>query len=67
MFNVPQLVIFEAPKGYENHYPWRNGDHMLFMGEITNMPGHCVIVNKEGKTFWGYHTDNFREPREDEL
>ena len=48
-------------------YPWKVGDALLFIGEITNMPGHCVVVDKQGKTYWGYHDDNFRKPTEDEL
>lgn len=63
-----QIVIFDdPPKGYEDQYPFKTGQHFLFLGEIVQMPGHCIIVDKQGKVFWGYHTDNFREPTEDEI
>lgn len=53
------IVIFNPPKGYENHFPWKSGDSLLFLGEISNMPGHCVIADKSGKVYYGYHTENF--------
>ena len=67
-FKAPQVVIFgDPPKGYETQYPWKAGVSLLFLGEITNMPGHCAVVDREGKVYWGYHTDNFRQPTEDEI
>lgn len=48
-------------------YPFKEGDHMLFLGEIPNMKGHCAIVTRDGRVLWGYHTDDFRNPTEDEL
>ena len=39
----------------------------VFMGEIVNMRGHCVVVShRTGKVISGYHTDNFIELTEDE-
>jgi len=29
------------------------------MGEIQNMPGHCVVRRSNGDILDGYHTDNF--------
>jgi hypothetical protein len=48
-------------------YPFRNGEHVLIFGEIAMMPGHCVFVTKEGKVFFGYHTDNFTPLTEEEV
>lgn len=42
------------------------GKHVLFLGEISDMPGHCAVANGAGKVLWGYHTDNFRALTEDE-
>lgn len=40
----------------------------IFLGEIPNMYGHCVICSYQtGKIYCGYHTDNFIEIEEDEL
>lgn len=47
----------ELPKGQK--YPFKNGDTVLMLGEIKHMPGHCVVVTKDGKTHFGYHTENF--------
>ena len=45
----------------------RKGDVVLFMGEIEEMPGHCVVARQNGSVLWGYHTDNFRALREHEI
>jgi hypothetical protein len=40
----------------------------VFLGEIPNMQGHCVVAgHKSGKIFSGYHTNNFIELTEDEV
>ncbi len=36
------------------------GEMVLFMGEIPNMPGHCVFADPKGKVHWGYHPDNVK-------
>lgn len=41
-------------------YPWVLGEQLLFLGEITNNPGHGAYV-LNGKIIHGYHTDNFFE------
>ena len=66
-FKQNQIVIFDDPPGKPSNYPWKIGEHLLYLGEIEQMPGHCIIVNKAGRVFWGWHTDNFRNPTEDEL
>lgn len=42
----------------------------VFVGEIPNMPGHCVASpstgDAHGMLIFGYHTDNFIELSEDE-
>jgi hypothetical protein len=39
----------------------------IYFGEIPNMPGHCVIMNRNSKFTIGMHTENFRELTEDEI
>jgi ribosomal protein S27AE len=66
----PRVMIVDLPEGYKDHpgYPWKDGDAVLFLGEILNMPGgHCAVVSKDGTVNWAFHTDNFREPTEDEI
>ena len=69
-FKKNQLVVvdkFDLPTGIANPYPYYEGECLLFLGEIVQMPSHCIVVNRAGKVLWGYHTDNFREPTEDEI
>ena len=71
--NLPKfkLVRFVNPlqpnDPYYNSYPFNQKEHLLFLGEIDQMPGHCIVANKEWKTFWGYHTSNFVELTDEEV
>jgi len=56
-------IVEGIPEGIG--YPFKNGDHVLFLGEIKNMPDHYVIVDVDGKIHWGYH-DYFRILSEEE-
>jgi len=48
-------------------YPFRKDGLYVFLGEIPNMTGHCVVVDhKTGVVHSGYHTENFVEIPEDE-
>ncbi len=40
----------------------------VFLGEIPNMPEHCVIAGQQsGKVFSGFHISNFVELTSEEL
>lgn len=68
MFKQNQIVVADTPPaGFETSYPWKEGECLLYLGEVVQMPGHCIVVNRKGLVFWGWHTDNFREPREEEI
>jgi len=54
------------PKELRKQYPFGRDEHLMFIGEIVNMPGHCVLVRKNGEVVWGYHTDNFKELTDEE-
>lgn len=71
--NLPKfkLVRFVNPlkpnDPYYNSYPFNESQHLLFLGEIEQMPGHCIVVDEEGKTFWRYHTNDFVELTDEEV
>jgi len=58
--------VAPCPPEIRKQYPFAVGEPVLFIGELVNMPGHCVLVRKDGKVLWGYHTDNFIELTEEE-
>ncbi len=64
---VPRIVVAVVPEDYAKYREWKDGDHLVFMGELDNMPGHGVFIDRAGKTHWGHHPDEFREPTEEEL
>ena len=33
--------------------------NMLFIGMITNMPGYCLVIDRDGKGHWGQHPEMF--------
>jgi hypothetical protein len=45
-------IVEYVPEGYEDNkdeYPYSVGDHVLLI-EIENMPGHCAVILKDGRT-----------------
>jgi hypothetical protein len=57
------LVRFDASwlsSKQRRAYPFKKNGLYLFLGEIANMPEHCAVVDqKSGRTYVGYHTENF--------
>ena len=47
-------------------YPFKNGDVVLILGEIAQMPGHLALSTRSGKVLFGYHSENFRKLRRNE-
>ena len=68
--NQNALVKFDygdLPKEYHKKYPFKKDKVYIFLGEIAQMPGHCIVAEyKTGKIICGYHTENFIELTEDE-
>ena len=57
------LVKFDfdsLPKQHVNAYPFSTYDRFVYLGDIVQMPGHCIVVNTiTGQVHCCYHTDNF--------
>lgn len=64
---MPRIVIATENDYTLKYREWEAGDHLLCLGEIENMPGHGVFVDRAGKVHWGHHPDEFRDPTEEEL
>ena len=67
-----RLSLVKAPpvilKGKRLKYPYAKDQPLIFLGEIPNMPGHCIVVGvKSGRIYSGYHTENFVELSADEV
>jgi len=65
------LVKFDfdgVPESYHKKYPFIDTDVFVYLGNIVQMPGHCVVTRmSDGKIFNGFHTDSFIELEEDEV
>lgn len=64
------LVRFDAQQmeeKYRKKYPFKDQEVLLFLGEIRHMPGHCVVVKKNGRVLWGYHSESFVVIPKDEV
>lgn len=47
-----------------NTFP--KGHTFIFLGEVPNAKGHCVLATADGKIHFLYHTDDFIEVDESE-
>ncbi len=66
------IVVFEPdyakkhPEAYENH-PIKLGEQVVYLGDIPNAPGHCIVAKFSGEVVWLVHPQDFREATEDEM
>ncbi len=47
--------------------PVKKGDGVINLFEIKNMEKHIAFVDVNDKIWWGYHPDNIREAKDDDL
>lgn len=65
VFNIESCGRSSYKEYYEEVFP--EGKLFVFMGEIKQCPGHCMLLDlKTGLILGMYHTSNFREATEDE-
>lgn len=58
---VPRMF---AICSYREEYKmfFKNDSLVIFLGEIPNMPGHCIVAGHEsGRIYSGFHTETFKE------
>lgn len=53
------LVRYKKPDDAEPDYPFTDGEILLYIGEISNMPGHCAVATRDGKVHYGWHPEMF--------
>lgn len=65
------VIVFEPSwakkQGVDKRHPLKYGEHVLYLGDIPNVPGHCAVAKYEGQVVWLVHPEDFREAAEDEL
>ena len=66
-YSLVRFHLGELDPSWWDKYPFVQDESYIFLGEIPNMPGHCVVIDhKTGKIHSGYHIENFVEiPEED--
>ena len=66
------VVVFDKERCpqdvWENYYKVQfSGKAFVYMGEIPQMPGHCVLINVDTGIAMIHETENFRLATQDEL
>jgi len=63
---LPDMKTWLIENGHHNS-PLLLEEYFVYLGEIPNMPEHCVIAGRQsGKVFSGFHLDNFVELNDNE-
>lgn len=66
--SIVKFDFDHLPRKFHAKYPFKSNRVYIFLGEISNMSGHCVVADhKTGRIYSGYHTENFVELAEDEV
>lgn len=70
MSNPPReksLVVVQQ-NAAKIEYPFAADLPLIYLGEIPNMPGHCVVAGTcSGRIYSGYHIETFIEVAEDDI
>ncbi len=66
-YSFVKFDFTELPKEYHSGYPFSPKHRYIFLGEIPNMQGHCIVMDDAGKMYTGYHIENFVELTDEEL
>ena len=64
---IKEKTLVTIKEDIQIEYLFSDDLPMIFLGEITNMPGHGIFIGKSGKSSFGYPVDNFRELGEEEI
>ena len=66
------IVVFDKTtvfsESYDKYYaPTFEGKTFIFLGEVPNAPGHCILADlSTGLIIGMYHIENFRKATQDE-
>jgi len=67
-YSIVKFDYDNVPEEYRECYPFMPMRMYIFLGEIPNMGGHCIVMDRfDGSMHVGYHTENFKEMTEDEM
>lgn len=64
---IKEKALVTLKKDIQIEYPFSDDLPMIFLGKISNMPEHGIFIGRSGKCYFGYHIDNFRELKEEEI
>ena len=66
-YSLVRFELGDLDPSWWDKYPFEPDGRYIFLGEIPNMPGHCVVADHiTGRMHSGYHVENFVEIPEDE-
>lgn len=77
-FKLCEAIVWE-PKWYDEYvkdlrregrkmnHPLKKGEVVYFLGEIPNVPGHCIVAKYTGEVVPMVHPEDFRKAKEEEL
>jgi hypothetical protein len=49
------------------YLPFKLGEHVLWLGEIPGMKGHCAVTDTIGRVHWALHNHDFGILPEDKI
>jgi len=66
-YSICKFSDAHYPLEYQRQYPMTTDQLYIFMGEIPNMLGHCIVMNKDTKEIHvAWHCDLFKELSDDD-
>lgn len=66
-FKNCEAIVFNPKWEVDVRHPLKRNQIVYFLGEIPNVPGHCVVVTWDGKVVPMVHPGDFRKAKDEEL
>jgi hypothetical protein len=66
-FKHCEIIVFDPKWEIPKKHPLKRNEVVVFIGNIPNVPGHCVVAKHNGKVVWMVHISDFRIATEEEV
>jgi len=59
-YPLVRFAFENMPEQFHKHFKQFRDKHLILLGEVEQMPGHCIVVETmTGKVHACYHTEDF--------
>lgn len=62
-----EAIVFSPNWKVDPRHSLKKGEVVYYLGDIPNVPGHCIVAKHSGEVVPMVHPEDFRKAKESEL